>query len=691
MAVDRDGDDDDANNALAKRRPRQQLFLQHQFQARTKMQPMPNNAPVPAPQNAPASAPSNAPASAPTLATGAQLIRPHTPANAANCGANIASSNSKSKSKSNNNNNNSISSGSSNSSYDSRRRGGAPLSLHLPSSLHVPTARQLLEMRRQNQQLIPPPIILPSVPNIMPLLDLIREDPRVSNLHYTTKLISRTGIRIQAKDMASRDAIMAVLGDGQIVGGHYTHQHKHDRGFRVIIRQLHHSTSPNTIKNELELNGYTARFIRVVRSKKDGQPLDSFEVEVAPKSDSSHLDVLQLTQLGTQTVTVVRQAKPVDPAQCHKCQAFGHTRTYCRRAFVCMKCAGAHMTIACAKPRSEPPKCANCQGSHISAYKGCPSFKAARGRLLSHRVTKQEMRRKNAELVQHKRQQWHQHQLQQPTEAANPRPRQQQQQQQVQTLANQRRRNHQQQQQQPIMTPADPRLRRRQQQQQQQQPPFMTPAQTPLQTPATPADRRQQRHLHQQQQLHQTQRQGRQQQQQQQQQRQQQAANPSSRRQTQRQQRHAEPIQTHGSCSQALGESMKRLEKLESRMEEIFSVLTRLIHLQTPPAEVATTPAAQTAAPPQPAPPAAETPGPAATPEPVRGMSSPHPLQRFSTETVPPRTYIFDPAPEPEPDSDEMEDDGDEAWTDDSLNGVEAYRRTLRYHLDNLVSWQGYN
>ncbi|SPP88914.1 Hypothetical predicted protein, partial [Drosophila guanche] len=111
----------------------------------------------------------------------------------------------------------------------------------------------------------------------------------------------------------------------------------------------------------------------------------------------------------------------------------------------------------------------------------------------------------------------------------------------------------------------------------------------------------------------------------------------------------------------------------------------------TPPAEVATTPAAQTAAPPQPAPPAAETPGPAATPEPVRGMSSPHPLQRSSTETVPPRTYIFDPAPEPEPDSDEMEDDGDEAWTDDSVNGVEAYRRTLRYHLDNLVSWQGYN
>ncbi|SPP90141.1 Hypothetical predicted protein, partial [Drosophila guanche] len=100
----------------------------------------------------------------------------------------------------------------------------------------------------------------------------------------------------------------------------------------------------------------------------------------------------------------------------------------------------------------------------------------------------------------------------------------------------------------------------------------------------------------------------------------------------------------------------------------------------TPPAEVATTPAAQTAAPPQPAPPAAETPGPAATPEP-----------RSSTETVPPRTYIFDPAPEPEPDSDEMEDDGDEAWTDDSVNGVEAYRRTLRYHLDNLVSWQGYN
>ncbi|XP_034670350.1 uncharacterized protein LOC117902902 isoform X2 [Drosophila subobscura] len=666
MAIDRDADDEEANNALAKRRPRQQLFLQQQIQARTKTKPMPKYAPV--------SAPTNAPASAPALAIGAQLNRPHTPANAANGGANIASTNSNSISKSNNN----ISSSSSNNS--DRAPLGAALSLHLPSSLHAPTARQLLEMQRQNQQPIPPPIILPSVPNIMPLLDLIREDPRVGNLNYTTKLISRNGIRIQAKDMVSRDAIMAILGDVDTLGGHFTHQHKFDRGFRVIIRQLHHSTSQSTIKNELELNGYTARFIRVVRSKRDGQPLDSFEVEVAPKTDSSHLDVLLLTQLGTQTVSVVRQAKPVDPAQCHRCQAFGHTRTYCRRASVCMKCAGAHMTIACAKPRSEAPKCANCQGSHISAYKGCPSFKAARGRLLSHRTMKKEMRRKNAMLVHHKQQQWHQQQLQQAeTTTANPR-RRQQQQQQVQTPANPRRRQ-QQQQQQPIMTPADPRLRRRQQQQQQQ--PLMTPAQTPFQTPATPADRRRQRHLHQQQQPHQTQRQGRQHQQQQQQQ----AANPSSRRQPQQQQRQTDPIQVHGSCSQALGESMKRLDKLESRMEEIFKVLTRLIDLQTPPA---TAPAAPPAATPHPSPAAAAL-GSAATPEPVRGMSSPHPLQHSSKEPVPPRTYIFDPAPEAEPDSDEMEDDGDEAWTDDSLNQVEAYRRNLRHQLDNLVSWQGYH
>ncbi|XP_044573056.1 homeobox protein 2-like isoform X1 [Drosophila ananassae] len=60
--------------------------------------------------------------------------------------------------------------------------------------------------------------------------------------------------------------------------------------------------------------------------------------------------------------------------QCHRCQAFGHFKNDCRRKFVCMKCAGLHPTVACRKHRNTPPKCCNCGGQHISAYKGCPFY-----------------------------------------------------------------------------------------------------------------------------------------------------------------------------------------------------------------------------------------------------------------------------------------------------------------------------
>lgn len=67
-------------------------------------------------------------------------------------------------------------------------------------------------------------------------------------------------------------------------------------------------------------------------------------------------------------------------AQCHRCQKHGHKKGSCRRAFVCMKCAGQHPTTACKKPRHVPPRCCNCGGRHISAYKGCRVFQEVKRR-----------------------------------------------------------------------------------------------------------------------------------------------------------------------------------------------------------------------------------------------------------------------------------------------------------------------
>jgi len=73
-------------------------------------------------------------------------------------------------------------------------------------------------------------------------------------------------------------------------------------------------------------------------------------------ADGSHENIFDLKELDNQSVTVELQAKPFDPVQCHRCQAFGHTKNYCRRPFICMICARAHPTTMCPKPKTDESK-----------------------------------------------------------------------------------------------------------------------------------------------------------------------------------------------------------------------------------------------------------------------------------------------------------------------------------------------
>lgn len=61
--------------------------------------------------------------------------------------------------------------------------------------------------------------------------------------------------------------------------------------------------------------------------------------------------------------------------QCKRCQAFGHTQSYCNREFACVKCAGKHLTKNCLLKSDQRPKCVNCRGDHPASYRGCPIAK----------------------------------------------------------------------------------------------------------------------------------------------------------------------------------------------------------------------------------------------------------------------------------------------------------------------------
>jgi hypothetical protein len=59
--------------------------------------------------------------------------------------------------------------------------------------------------------------------------------------------------------------------------------------------------------------------------------------------------------------------------QCYRCLNFNHSSENCSIPYRCLKCGENHETKACPKPKTTPPKCANCDGNHLANNNSCPA------------------------------------------------------------------------------------------------------------------------------------------------------------------------------------------------------------------------------------------------------------------------------------------------------------------------------
>jgi len=152
----------------------------------------------------------------------------------------------------------------------------------------------------------------------------------------------------------------------------HTYQLQQEKPFRVVIRNLHHTTDINYIKEELEVHGYTAVQVVNVLQWQSKKPLPLFFVDLKP--DQHNSEIFKLSSICFTKIKVEEPRPRQHLIQCQRCQNFGHTKTYCNHQPRCVKCSESHLTKNCQKSIDQPPKCVLCEGQHPASYRGCPFY-----------------------------------------------------------------------------------------------------------------------------------------------------------------------------------------------------------------------------------------------------------------------------------------------------------------------------
>lgn len=214
----------------------------------------------------------------------------------------------------------------------------------------------------------PPPIYIYGVINYQEMINNLREI--VEDEQYTSKTLANNTIKINCNTPDTYRKLVRLLREENII--HHTYQLKEERAFRVVIKHLHHTTDLEEIKKELIEKGHKVRNILNIRQKATKQPLNIFFVDLEPAKNNKEIYKLQAIQNKIIQIEPPKNYKGI--AQCTRCQQYGHTKTYCNKPYVCVKCGGPHSTMSCTKSNLTPAKCALCDGPHPANYKGCEYY-----------------------------------------------------------------------------------------------------------------------------------------------------------------------------------------------------------------------------------------------------------------------------------------------------------------------------
>lgn len=230
-------------------------------------------------------------------------------------------------------------------------------------------------LNNDNKTSKPPPIFIQEQINYNNFCQKINELTDTSGFDCKS---STKGLKLQTYSPDSYRSVIKYLKNNNV--SFHSYQSKEEKPYRVVIRNMHHSTDTSFIKQELLNKGFVTRNIMPVTHKSTNTPLPIFFVDIEPSPTNS--EIFKLTSLCYTKIKVeIPHPKKVIP-QCHRCQTYGHTRGYCNHSPRCVRCGEHHESTTCTKDRSSPAKCALCGGNHPANFRGCQSHLDLKKRLL---------------------------------------------------------------------------------------------------------------------------------------------------------------------------------------------------------------------------------------------------------------------------------------------------------------------
>ena len=165
----------------------------------------------------------------------------------------------------------------------------------------------------------------------------------------------------------------------------HSYENKATRPVKVVARGLHFSCDEHDIVEDLSNKKFRILEAKNLIKKEttrgsDGRPMTiNRKLSLFMLSFHNQEEVEKIYNIKS-IMGIVVKIEPLRKnsnsiPQCKRCQAFGHTQSYCKRDFACVKCEGKHPTNNCPLKKDEKAKCINCHGDHPANYRGCPMAK----------------------------------------------------------------------------------------------------------------------------------------------------------------------------------------------------------------------------------------------------------------------------------------------------------------------------